>query len=202
MCRPQRRIDDHSRYAVASHVAAGETVEAAIIVFDKALAVHGVPQRLRSDNGLALNPSRRGYLGQLVEHVSSLGVEAITGKPYKPTTQGKNERFHQTLFRYLDKQPLATGLTDLPAQVDAFDRICNTERPHQGLPGRVTPQAAWEATARAEAPRPQPDPPLLVEAAVRRLRPAPQPQALPAGTTVRYVGNGRPRGGRGPAQDR
>jgi transposase InsO family protein len=34
-----------------------------------------------------------------VEHVSSLGVEAITGKPYKPTTQGKNERFHQTLFR-------------------------------------------------------------------------------------------------------
>ena len=100
-------IDDHSRYAVASHVAWGETAKAAITVFDKAVAAHGVPQRLLSDNGLALNPSRRGYLGQLVEHVSRLGVEAITGKPYKPTTQGKNERFHQTLFRYLDKQPLA-----------------------------------------------------------------------------------------------
>ena len=53
-------IDDHSRYAVASHVASGETAEDAIAVFDKAVAAHGVPQRLLSDNGLALNPSRRG----------------------------------------------------------------------------------------------------------------------------------------------
>ena len=149
-------IDDHSRYAVASHLAWGETAEAAITVFDKAVAAHGVPQRLLSDNGIALNPSRRGYLGQLVEHVSSLGVEAITGKPYKPTTQGKNERFHQTLFRYLDKQPLTDTLAELQAQVDAFDHIYNTERPHQGLPGRITPITAWEATEKAEHPAPNP----------------------------------------------
>jgi transposase InsO family protein len=74
-----------------------------------------VPQRLLSDNGIALNPSRRGYRGQLVEHVAALGVAAITGKPYRPTTQGKNERFHQTLFRYLDKQPLA----ETPAELQA-----------------------------------------------------------------------------------
>jgi transposase InsO family protein len=132
-------IDDHSRYAVASHVASSETAEAAIAVFDKAVAAHGVPQRLLSDNGLALNPSRRGYLGQLVEHVSALGVEAITGKPYKPTTQGKNERFHQTLFRYLDKQPLAESLAELQAQVDTFDHIYNTQRPTKGSPGVSRP---------------------------------------------------------------
>jgi transposase InsO family protein len=154
-------IDDHSRYAVASHVASGETADAAIAVFDKAIAAHGVPQRLLSDNGVALNPSRRGFVGQLVEHVSRLGVEAITGKPYKPTTQGKNERFHQTLFRYLDKQPLADSLDALQVQVDAFDRVYNTQRPHQGLPGRVTPQAAWDATTKADPPRPQPERPRL-----------------------------------------
>ena len=103
-------IDDHSRYAVASHVAWGETAEGAIAVVTKAIAAHGVPQRLLTDNGAALNPSRRGVLGQLVDYCTALGVEAITGKPYKPTTQGKNERFHQTLFRYLDKQPLAETL--------------------------------------------------------------------------------------------
>src|SRR5690606_16719270 len=92
-------IDDRSRYAIASQVASSETAAAAITVFDKAVAAHGVPQRLLTDNGLALNPSRRGYVGQLVAHVAALGVEPITGKPYKPTTQGKNERFHQTLFR-------------------------------------------------------------------------------------------------------
>lgn len=89
-------IDDHSRFSLASHVARSETANAAITVFDKAVAVHGVPQRLLSDNGIALNPSRRGYLGQFVEHLSTLGDQAITGKPYKPTTQGRNERFHQT----------------------------------------------------------------------------------------------------------
>ena len=147
-------IDDHSRYAVASHAAWSETAEAAIAVFDKAVAACGVPQRLLSDNGIALNPSRRGYLGRFVKHISRLGVEAITGKPDKPTTQGKNERFHQTLFRYLDKQPLASTLAELQAQINAFDHIYNTERPHQGLPGRITPLAAWEAPpSRSSSPQ-------------------------------------------------
>lgn len=178
-------IDDHSRYAVASSVARAETTGAAIAVFDKAVAAHGVPQRLLSDNGIALNPSRRGYSGQLVEHLASLGVEAITGKPYKPTTQGKNERFHQTLFRYLDKQPLAGTLAELQAQIDGFDDIYNNERPHQGLPGRVTPRTAWKATEKAQAPRPRPDPPFFVQAAVKRLAWA--SKDLPAGTSIRTL---------------
>jgi len=149
-------IDDHSRLAVASHVTWGETSEGAIAVVSKGIAAHGVPQRLLSDNGAALNPSRRGVLGQLVVYLRSLGVEPITGKPYKPTTQGKNERFHQTLFRFLDKQPLAETLEQLQTQVDAFDLIYNTERPHQGLPGRITPTSAWAATPVVEPPRPVP----------------------------------------------
>lgn len=178
-------IDDHSRYAVASHVAWGETSPAAIAVFDKAVAAHGVPQRLLSDNGSALNPSRRGVLGQLVVHVMALGVEPITGKPYKPTTQGKNERFHQTLFRYLDKQPLAATPAELQAQVDAFDLIYNTERPHQGLPGRVTPRTAWEATEKAEAPRPTRE---QLERPIRqRPRHLPVPTDLPTGTIVKTL---------------
>lgn len=178
-------IDDHSRYAVASHVAWSETAAAAIVVFDKALAAHGVPQRLLSDNGLALNPSRRGHLGQLVVHVMALGVQPITGKPYKPTTQGKNERFHQTLFRYLDKQPLALDLAQLQAQVDAFDDIYNTQRPHQGLPGRVTPQTAWEATSKVEAPRPSRE--QLDRPRTPRPKPAPVPTDLPADTVVKTL---------------
>lgn len=180
-------IDDHSRYAVASHVAWGETSEAAIAVFDKAVAAHGVPQRLLSDNGLALNPSRRGILGQFVVHLMALGVEPITGKPYKPTTQGKNERFHQTLFRYLDKQPLAATLADLQAQVDAFDLIYNTQRPHQGLPGRVTPQTAWEATEKAEAPRPKAARPTFAPSTVQRRPRTSPPTDLPAGTYVKKL---------------
>uniref|UniRef100_UPI001FD005C8 integrase core domain-containing protein n=1 Tax=Gordonia malaquae TaxID=410332 RepID=UPI001FD005C8 len=149
--------DDHSRLEIASHVAWTETADAAITVFDKGVTEHGVPQRLLTDNGSALNPSRRGFLGQLVVHVQKLGVEPITGKPYKPTTQGKNERLHRTLFQYLHAQPMASTLAELQIQVDAFDLIYNTERPHQSLPGRITPLAAYRATDKAQSPRPQPD---------------------------------------------
>ena len=97
--------------------------------------------------------------------MNRLGVQAITGKPYHPTTQGKNERLHSTLLRYLNKQPLAATLDELQAQVDAFDHIYNTQRPHQGLPGRITPQQAWDTTPVAEPPRPSPDRP-------RQARPA------------------------------
>ena len=119
--------------------------------------------------------------------ISQWPDDAITGKPYKPTTQGKNERFHQTLFRYLDKQSLAETLDQLQAQVDAFDHIDNTERPHQGLPGRVTPLTAWEATPKAEAPRPQPDRPLFDRPEPRQQPAPPVSMDLPAGTHIRTV---------------
>ena len=121
----------------------------------KGVAAHGVPQRLLSDNGAALNPSRRGVRGQLVAYLRSLGVEPITGEPYKPTTQGKNERFHQTLFRYLDKQPLADTLEQLQAQIDDFDLIYNTKGPT-----KPSPAGAPRSQPGTRHPRPKhPDPP-------------------------------------------
>lgn len=149
--------DDHSRLAVASLVAEGETAQAAIKVFDKAVAARGVPQRLLTDNAPALNPSRMNRVGKLVTHVTAMGVEAITGRPYKPTTQGKNERFHQTLQQWLARHPTAATIDQLQAMVDTFDHIYNTQRPHQALEGRMTPQQAWDATTPATPPHPRPD---------------------------------------------
>ena len=154
-------VDDHSRVALASLVATGETSEAAISVVSLAIERHGVPERFLSDNGAALNPTRRGRTGALVEFLKSHGVEPITGKPGKPTTQGKNERFHFTLHRYLRKQPPAATLAILQAQIDAFDRYYNTEREHQALPGKQTPQEAWHATPKTPAP-PRPDPAVTI----------------------------------------
>lgn len=165
-------VDDHSRVAVASHVAESETSAAAVTVMKKGIKARGVPQRLLTDNGAALNPTRQGRRGDLVDYVTARGVEPITSRPGRPTTQGKNERFHQTLFRWLDKQPLAGSIAELQDQVDRFDIIYNTQRGHQGLPGRITPQAAWDATAVAEPPTPLPEPiPLDAPAAPRHARP-------------------------------
>jgi putative transposase len=99
-------IDDHSRLALASLAASGETSEAAIRVVKLAISRHGVPQKFLSDNGAALNPTRRNRQGALVNHLRALGVTPITGKPGKPTTQGKNERVHRTLLKYLNAHPI------------------------------------------------------------------------------------------------
>jgi putative transposase len=156
-------VDDHSRLALASLVATGETSEAAIAVVTLAIERHGVPEKFLSDNGAALNPTRRGRTGALVEFLKSHGVEPITGKPGKPTTQGKNERLHLTLHRYLRKQPPAATMALLQAQVDAFDDYYNTEREHQALPGHRTPREAWDAAPKAPAPA-RPDPATTVPA--------------------------------------
>ena len=133
--------DDHSRLAVAWLVARAETSDAAVRVFDKGVRAYGVPQRLLTDNGASLNPTRRGRQGRGVDHVRALGVEPITGRPYKPTTQGKNERFHP--------RPAAPARASSPwpppspsprAQVDTFDRIHTTPSvPTRACPGALPP---------------------------------------------------------------
>ena len=88
-------------------------------------------------------------------HVRSLGVEPPAGRPYRPTTQGKNERFGQTLLRHPGRQPLADSIAEPPGDGStASTTPCNTQRPHQGLPGRITGQQAQDATEVARAPRP------------------------------------------------
>ena len=49
-----------------------------------------------------------------------LGVRQKNGKPGHPQTQGKIERFHQTLKRWLAAQPPAADLPALQAQLDTF----------------------------------------------------------------------------------
>lgn len=168
-------VDDHTRMAVATLVADGETAKAAVQVVSTAIRRWGVPQRLLSDNGLAFNPTRRGFTGKLVDYLLDLGVKPITGKPDHPMTQGKNERFHQTLQKWLNARPPAKTITALQGLVDEFDQYYNHERAHQGLDG-LTPAEAWAATPPAPAPVPEPRMP-SIPPSVRNpaTRPAPAP---------------------------
>lgn len=71
--------------------------------------------------------------------------------PDKPTTQVRNERFHQTLFRWLDKQPQAQSDEGLQEQVDRLDLIYYTQRPYQGLPARITPEVVLGSYGRCRS---------------------------------------------------
>lgn len=141
--------DDHSRFILASHVARAETGEAAITVVAKAIGRHGTPARFLTDNGTAFNQSRRGGTAQLEAYLHRQGVEPITGRPGKPTTQGKNERLHQTIQKFLDAhRPICTEQR-LAELVDEFDEYYNTQRAHQSLEPDQTPAEAYQAKPKA-----------------------------------------------------
>lgn len=105
--------DDHSRLQIASLAARSENAEDAVRVVTTGIARHGVPQRLLSDNGTALNPSRHGWTGELAALMLSLGVQPIASSVGHPQTEGKNERGQSTLKQWLRAQPRAHNLVEL-----------------------------------------------------------------------------------------
>jgi putative transposase len=152
--------DDHSRYVVGSQVAWSENSAAAVAVLQAAVAAHQAPVLLLTDNGVAMNPHRRGATSQLAAYAAALGTRAITGRVYHPQTTGKNERLHQTLKRWLRARPLPADLDQLGRWLTEFDSHYNQRRPHQALDHRTPAQVlASAAHALPPHPPPPPDPP-------------------------------------------
>ena len=157
VCAVFNLLDDCSR-TLRSHAASGETSEAAIAVTRAAIDQWQPPCLFLTDNGSALNTSRRGHTSRLGSFLTALGCKPISGQPGHPQTQGKDERVHQTQQRWLRAHPAPLTLADLQALLKAFDEHYNTQRPHQAL-GMLTP-------AQARATRPRAVPPIPPEPAV------------------------------------
>ncbi|WP_232006287.1 integrase core domain-containing protein, partial [Mycobacterium sp. 852013-50091_SCH5140682] len=75
--------------------------------------------------------------------IAHLGITQKNGHPGHPQTQGKIERFHQTVKRWLARRPLPATLADLQHLLDGFTVIYNTERTHRALPLATTPAQAY-----------------------------------------------------------
>ena len=92
----------------------------------------------------------KGGRNALEHELRRLGVKQKNGKPNHPQTQGKVERFQQTMKNWLRAQPHQPAtLAELQALLDAFAGIYNTRRPHRSLPGRATPATAYAARPKA-----------------------------------------------------
>jgi hypothetical protein len=76
-------------------------------------------------------------------------VTQKNGRPNHPQTQGKVERFQQTLQKWLAARPAAATLTGLQTQLDEFTEAYNTRRPHRSLAHRATPATAYTARPKA-----------------------------------------------------
>jgi transposase InsO family protein len=141
-------LDDHSRYLLACTVFRRVAGDDVVATFTAAGDEHGWPAATLTDNGAVYTSRFTGGRNSFEYLLAYLGIRQKNGAPGHPQTQGKIERFQQTLKRWLGQQPAATDLAELQAQLDAFRLAYNEQRPHRAI-GRATPGEAYRATPRA-----------------------------------------------------
>ena len=132
-------LDDHSRYLLTTRAYRRITGQSVITTFLAAADRYGLPQSTLTDNGSVYTSRFTGGRNGSEYLLASLGIAQKNGHPGHPQTQGKIERFHQTLKRWLAAQPAAATLADLQTQLDTFTHIYNQIRTHRALHGDTQP---------------------------------------------------------------
>ena len=146
-------LDDHSRLALRVTAFHRVTGPAVVAEFRAAVAAHGAPASTLTDNGLVFTTrfsGGRGGRNGLEAELRRLGITQKNGRPNHPQTQGKVERFQQTLKNWLTaRHPQPAALADLQQLLDTFTSYYNHQRPHRSLPRQATPATAYAARPKA-----------------------------------------------------
>ena len=104
-------LDDHSRYLLACTAFRRVSGDDVVATFTAAGDAHGWPAATLTDNGAVYTSRFTGGRNGFEYLLAYLGVRQKNGSPGHPQTQGKIERFHQTLKRWLGQRPAAPGLS-------------------------------------------------------------------------------------------
>jgi transposase InsO family protein len=122
-------IDDRTRLAYAELLPDEKGLTCAGFIRRAAAfyARHGIRiERVMSDNG-------KGYKSEFAKAVLELGAKHKRTKPYTPRTNGKAERFIQTMLRlWAYARPYNTS-DERAAVLDPWMRWYNLQRPHGSL---------------------------------------------------------------------
>jgi putative transposase len=166
-CDPLTVTDAMSRYILELRAVPPTTagVEPAV---DRLFREHGLPERLRMDNGPPFASTGAGGLSRLSVRWAKLGIilERIT--PGCPQENGRHERMHRTLKAETSRPP-ALPIAEQQMRFAAFRDDFNRNRPHEAL-GQAVPASLWRPS-----PRPFPgrldEPWYDADHQVRRVRP-------------------------------
>lgn len=158
-------LDDHSRKAL--HISAHTRITAPIVTrtFQHTCTQYGFPASTLTDNGMVYtvrlagigrSGGRTSFEAELAKH----GITQKNGTPGHPQTQGKVERFQQTMKKWLHAQPTQpTTISELQTLLDKFTDYYNHQRPHRSLPHQATPAAIYMAGIKATPPNTTPNDP-------------------------------------------
>jgi putative transposase len=131
-------MDDYSRFILAWKLQKDMSANSLIEVVQGAVDATGMTDVPVEDRTRILSDNGAGYVSRTFrEYLSLVGIEHILAAPYHPQTNGKVERYQQSLKREVNQLPY-----ELPSQLELaiadFVDYYNYRRYHKAL-GNVTP---------------------------------------------------------------
>lgn len=141
MKRENRRLhlvvfmDDHSRFVTGYGVWATPSGALVREVLEAAIASHGAPEEVLTDNGPQYVTWRgKSAFSRLLER---RGIRHLVSRPRHPQTLGKCERFWGTLWREWLHGAVFASVDEARKRIGLFIDHYNFQRPHQGIEGLV-----------------------------------------------------------------
>jgi transposase InsO family protein len=155
-CDPLTITDGFSRYLLCCQIVPQTTHEAVEPVFDTIFRTYGLPDIIRTDNGVPFAAPNGLGLSKLAIKWIKCGITPERIRPGKPQENGRHERMHRTLKERTLNPPASTRRR----QQQRFNVFCehyNHERPHESA-NRLPPGRSYTPSLRpypARIPTPE-----------------------------------------------
>lgn len=146
-CYPLTVMDHQSRYLCGCDALAGPRLRETKACFIRLFRTYGLPERIRSDNGVPFASTACAGLSRLSMWWIRLGIMPERIELGKPQQNGRHERMHRTLKKAATRPPSRS----MRAQQRRFDRFMheyNEQRPHEAL-NQQTPGSQYCKSPRA-----------------------------------------------------
>src|SRR6187549_522884 len=132
-CYPLTITDFASRYLLTCEALLTTQEKFAFTVFERTFKEFGLPQGIRTDNGVPFASAHALYgLSKLAVWWLRLGIHIERIAPGHPQQNGRHERMHLTLKREATT-PAAPNVLQQQGRFDTFVHRFNHDRPHQAL---------------------------------------------------------------------
>ena len=131
-CYPLTVSDLYSRYLIGCRGLLSTKADGVKKSFERLFREYGLPDAIRSDNGVPFASTGLGRLSRLSVWWIKLGIRPELTQPAHPEQNGSHERMHRTLKR-ATTHPVGRDLRGQQKRFDAFQLEFNTERPHESI---------------------------------------------------------------------
>ena len=145
-CYPLTIVDGFSRYLLACQGLLSTAIALARPIFLRLFQEYGLPDMIRTDNGVPFATTALGRLSTLSVWWIRLGILPELIEPASPQQNGRHERMHRTLKAETTRPPSG----NLQAQQVRFNRFrheYNDDRPHEAL-DQETPASHYRPSGR------------------------------------------------------